>query len=475
MPRLSSSLSGLAAVALAVGALVVPNPTPTLAASTVTAEIAPHRPITAERFTVTGKIPTKVIRPVILQRRSCRHVSGHKKRCTWKTVDRGRTNLSGRYTLMWSTSRRTTRVRVVAKALRIGAHRYTRRVSAVKKISTIAQRATLTIDGALSAGQSAHAKLTFSPSRNRRPTQVQALIAGKWTVVGRGIETSTGTSAVTLTAPAAGSYPFRAIASSWYGAAAVTSPTTVVTVHANTYPSASDTGVPAGTSLQSSASLTITTPGTVIDGYDITGSVTVRANNVTIRNSRIRSADWWAVDVAGDRSGVTVEHCDIDGRGAAGSENSMGIQGPATVRANNIHDVENGIAPGSGSVIEDNYIHDLSAPGDPHYDGVQIDGGLSDITITHNTIINPHDQTAAVMIDNYFGAVDNVTVEGNYLAGGGYTVYSDGQFTADPITNVRFINNALKRGRWGYASIENNTPVDTGNVDATTGAAITLS
>jgi hypothetical protein len=94
--------------------------------------------------------------------------------------------------------------------------------------------------------------------------------------------------------------------------------------------------------------------------------------------------------------------------------------------------------------------------------------------IENNSIIVDYDQTSAVMIDNDFGPATNITVANNFLAGGGYTVYSDGQFDGGPITGVRFLNNTMERGHWGYASIEQNTPEDSGNVDADSGEPITL-
>jgi hypothetical protein len=170
---------------------------------------------------------------------------------------------------------------------------------------------------------------------------------------------------------------------------------------------------------------------------------------------------------------VRIEDVEIDGRGTSGLGNSMGVYGPATVVRSNIHGVENGVTPFSGSVVTDNYIHGLSAPGSPHYDGIQIDGGASNIRIERNTIdMREHSQTATVMIDNYFGPTDDILVNGNRLLGGGYTVYSDGQFSGGPITNVTFSNNRMGRGYWGYASIVKNNPVWTGNVDDVTGQII---
>ena len=45
-------------------------------------------------------------------------------------------------------------------------------------------------------------------------------------------------------------------------------------------------GVPAGTTLTPSGSITVSTPGNVISGLNVTGEIDVNANNVTIRNTR---------------------------------------------------------------------------------------------------------------------------------------------------------------------------------------------
>ena len=76
------------------------------------------------------------------------------------------------------------------------------------------------------------------------------------------------------------------------------------------------------------------------------------------------------------------------------------------------------------------------------------------------------------MLSNYFGSVTNVTVDNNWLEGGGYTVYSDGQFNGGTISGVSFTNNYLVRGQYGYSSIRNNTPVWQGNVDGDTGLPV---
>jgi hypothetical protein len=234
------------------------------------------------------------------------------------------------------------------------------------------------------------------------------------------------------------------------------------------WPDETNTGVPVGTTLVPSGNLVITQPGAVIAGLDIQGAVDIDAPNVTLKDSRIRAARFDVVRVKPGITGVIIQDCEIDGIGA-GNDGSNGIRGAGTFLRNNIHRVENGITLDGGATVQDNYIHDLLASGSPHYDGIQIDGGVSNVLIRHNTIINPHAQTAAIMIDNYFGPIDDITVDNNRLIGGGYTVYSDGQFSGGPITAVTFTNNRLGKGRWGYSSFVGNKPTWRNNVDDVTG------
>lgn len=243
------------------------------------------------------------------------------------------------------------------------------------------------------------------------------------------------------------------------------------------FPTASNTGVPAGTTLTSSGSITVSAAGAVIDARNISGTVNINASNVTLRRCKITATGYFQIQVAPGLTGVVIEDCEVNGVGS-NNDGSLGIylrSGGHTVRRNNVYNVENGITLASGSnpvIIQDNYVHDLLASGSPHYDGIQIDGGVSNVTIEHNTIINPFGQTAAVMIDNYFGPISNIKVNNNKLVGGGYTVYSDGQFSGGTITGVSFTNNRFGKGQWGYRQFVNNTPTWTGNVDDVTGNGI---
>jgi hypothetical protein len=231
------------------------------------------------------------------------------------------------------------------------------------------------------------------------------------------------------------------------------------------WPDLSNTGAPSGARLAASKALEIGLAGEVVEALEIDGTVAINASNVTLRRCRIRAASFSVVRIKTGVTGVTIEDCEIDGVGS-NNDGCNGIQGSGVFRRNNIHHVENGVTPDGGgpTVIEDNYIHDLLASGAPHYDCIQIDGGLSDVVIRHNTAINDFTQTSAVMIDNYFGPVSDVLVEDNLLIGGGFTIYVDGHFNANAVTNVRIVHNHMGPGRWGVTAFNRTAPIYEGNV-----------
>lgn len=240
------------------------------------------------------------------------------------------------------------------------------------------------------------------------------------------------------------------------------------------FPTASTTGVPAGTALKASGSVTVSTAGAVVEGLDVRGTVHINASNVTLRKSRITGADWVMVRIKEGVTGVRIEDVEVNGSGFSGQPGSVGIQGPATVVRANIHRVENGVIPSSGGVVRDSFIHTLEASGaDPHYDGVQLDGGQRNVVIQHNTVdLTNQDRTSTVMINNDFGSIDTVNVTGNRLLGGSFTVYSDGKFDGGAITGVSFTNNRMGKGGYGYGLIRENTVTWTGNIDDASGREV---
>lgn len=239
------------------------------------------------------------------------------------------------------------------------------------------------------------------------------------------------------------------------------------------YPDDTNTGVPANLPLARATSFVLDVAGATVSGLYFQGAVTITAPNVTLRNCRISAKGWAALDIRSD--GVTLENCDIDGQAAPGIRGISISGNNVSVRHSNIHHTEDGIyLTGSSNItIENNYIHDLQSQWDgPHFDGIATDGGITDVVIQGNTIVNPHGQTSTIMLSNYFGPIARVRVEGNRLLGGGYTVYSDSQFGGGAISDVSFLNNRMGKGHYGYASMNNNSPEWSGNIDDTLGTVL---
>ena len=234
------------------------------------------------------------------------------------------------------------------------------------------------------------------------------------------------------------------------------------------------TGVPAGTELERSGGLRLDTPGQVVSGLEVHGTIVVTAPRVTIEDTRVVPDDYWAITVADSATDVVIRDSEIDGRGTRGVEGSSGVVGgsPRLERLD-IHGVENGVIPGSGTVVTQSWIHDLAAPGSPHYDGVQMDGGQRDVVVERSRIdVSEHTQTSAVMINNHDGPVDGIRVTDNVLLGGGYPVYADGQFSAAALTDVVVRGNRLGRGAYGYVAVTAADPTWEGNTDYRTGRAV---
>jgi hypothetical protein len=242
------------------------------------------------------------------------------------------------------------------------------------------------------------------------------------------------------------------------------------------WPSASNTGVPPGVTLTPYyGDLVINTPGVVINGLDIHGTVSITATNVKLTDCTITVATLrgYVVSTWGG-TGAAVENCMINGVGN-GNDGSAGISGSGTFLRNDISNVENGIYVGTETtLIQDNYIHGLLATGAPHYDGIEMNGNQNNVTIRHNTIINQHNQTSAIMIDNWAGPSSNIVVDNNLLVGGGYTIYDDAHFNKSPISSVSITNNHFGAGSFGIRNFNGTSPVFTGNVNDGAALARTL-
>lgn len=114
------------------------------------------------------------------------------------------------------------------------------------------------------------------------------------------------------------------------------------------FPDATTAGVPVGVTLKPSGSIVINTPGAVIQGLDITGTVIINAANVTLKDCKITSGAYDCVLINKGITGAVVQNCDINNQNSGG----QGIAGQGTFIDNNIHNAADGIdVRGDNTVI----------------------------------------------------------------------------------------------------------------------------
>lgn len=193
---------------------------------------------------------------------------------------------------------------------------------------------------------------------------------------------------------------------------------------------ASNTGVPAGTVLKTyTGPLTITTPGTVLDGYRINGNLWIKAKNVTIKNSYITSgvatSVQGAITVQPEGAGFVLQDSNV--YVANKSVKLDGVKGGGfTLRRVNVSGgVDNVKAYGNDVTIVDSYLHDtdyyssdpLQGGKETHNDNIQVQGG-DNIVIQGNTLIQKPTQNSGLQVTQDYAALTRFSFVGNNVNGG---------------------------------------------------------
>lgn len=194
------------------------------------------------------------------------------------------------------------------------------------------------------------------------------------------------------------------------------------------YPDATNTGVPPGTQLQPSGSLTITEDGTTISGMRVEGTVTVAADNVTIEDTRIVQPDGgsgsFAVILNKGADDFAIVDSEVSGRrrrrGGLESAvwNHYGNPG-ATAVGSYFHGCAD-CWEGPGAFLDDYMLVDASYRGS-HDEDIYVCGGH--VRVLHSTLVNRHHQTATVFGDTAGCGGNDFTVTDSLLAGGGFALY----------------------------------------------------
>jgi hypothetical protein len=111
--------------------------------------------------------------------------------------------------------------------------------------------------------------------------------------------------------------------------------------------------------------------------------------------------------------------------------------------------------------------------------------GTAGLTIDNNTVFNTFSQIDAISLFEDFGAIGNVTINDNLVAGGGYCIYGGQNSGGAAVSNVKITNNHFSRmcyqncgGQGGGIvaawPINGSGGVASGNVWDDTGAALSL-
>jgi hypothetical protein len=256
------------------------------------------------------------------------------------------------------------------------------------------------------------------------------------------------------------------------------------------FPDVESVGVMAGVALTPvSGTVTLSTPGQVYENKLLTGSITVTAPNVTIRNVKLVATDeWYGIRAFGwqhNTAGLLVEHVELDLNGKLDikgiafdgytAKNVFFHNGSDCAHMGNDVTIQDSLCV-SGPDADDDGRPDSTAfcDGPEHFDGFQSDGGDA-ITLKHNTIRAPCSQTSAILMSTNTSAIRNVTIADNLLAGGGYTLYCNAgpDVPNEIVTGNRFARTYYaKSGYWGATTGCQNADTFTTNTWDDTGAGL---
>lgn len=216
----------------------------------------------------------------------------------------------------------------------------------------------------------------------------------------------------------------------------------IPTAGSQSWPTSCSTGA-SGALTDTTGDVTLSTDGQTYSNMRIDGSLTVLACNVTIHNVEVDAGIAYTGNNTPDvfpiwlkepaTCGVTLDHVSVITKSAPNVYVTNAIRvaygGPATITYAKIIGTQLGITIGPGS-ISDSYIALGPTMRGDHNEDILETGGVSGLTIKHNTFLNPNLQTSALSLFTDFGANSNFVIDSNLLAGGGYTCYCGDGVTA---------------------------------------------
>ena len=206
------------------------------------------------------------------------------------------------------------------------------------------------------------------------------------------------------------------------------------------YPDATNTGVPPGTTLTASGSRTLSQNGQVLEGVDLTGSVTVTADNVTIRNSKLHTNSGGSgstvITLNNGADNFTLEDSEVYGNGSKTNAPESGVwnhynnPGARVIRSY-IHGSPDNWE-GRVDLVKDSYMIVDAEYSGAHSENIYICG--QNATVEHSTLYNESDETALIFGDGICGGGNTVSVTDSLLAGGGFMLEPNAKGVSAPVT-----------------------------------------
>jgi hypothetical protein len=313
------------------------------------------------------------------------------------------------------------------------------------------------------------------------------------------------TLAASATLALVGGAALTAIPGATPGAAAATAQTNCAADPSSCgYPDATNTGVPAGTTLQtvptqvssgpgwsyvsngSSSYVEVSGNGASLSDLYIPFDLDISASNVTVNDVQVVTSGNYGISLR-NTANVTIENSAIGGQNATSGRVDSAIDDIYTdstgtvVKDNNISDARNGVMLSAG-LIQGNYIHSPGYISGDHTNGIYDFGSTTALTINDNTIFNSLDQTDAITLQASSSGqtVANKTIENNFMAGGDYVIYG-GSGDDNATSNIVVTNNRFSQqyysasGYYGPVADFSSTGAGniwSGNIWDTTGQAI---
>jgi hypothetical protein len=221
-------------------------------------------------------------------------------------------------------------------------------------------------------------------------------------------------------------------------------------------PKAANVGPSAAcSSLAPSGGLTISTAGTTIKNMNITGQVTVSADNVTLTNDCIStdgdgSLGSKAVSIDGGATGTQITHSDVSGASSTSESVEEALSnngGSEDTTADHDYIFNCGECVHGTWKLTNSYVTSNATISTDHYEDIY----CNDMTFVaeHDVLLNPHEQTANLFCDTNDGsggaADDHITLTNSLLAGSGYSVYPQGNSSSVGSSTMNISDNRFAR------------------------------